>query len=361
MMNLPFTPPAPDYPAFERMLTGQEAPRRVHLAELRMDTELVQWVTENVFGEPWVAAPEPPAVYWPQYIRFCERLGYDFFCHWSFPWTGLPALRERRGADTAALGAGERAWVAEEAGIIGDAEDFRRFPWERVGYDLAPLDALEDALPAGMRLAVSTHWFAFVSQRLLGMERFFVLSHDDPALVQAALDRWGEQVYAYYEACLRRESVVAIFHSDDLGHKTATLLAPDWLREHVLPWLGRFADLAHSYGKQFWLHSCGNTLALMEDFIETVGIDAYHSFQDVVFPVTEFHRRYGDRIGALGGVDMDALARMPLDQFHEYVRGILAVCQPRGRYALGAGNSLANYVRPDNYLAMLEEAWNWQN
>lgn len=354
-MNLPFTPPAPDYPAFERMLTGQEPARRVHVAELRMDEEIVRWVTEEVFRERWIEHGQ--AGYWPQFLHFCERLGYDFFCYWGFPWTGLPALRERRGADTAALGVGQRAWVEEEAGIISDWDDFRAFPWEAIGFDEGPLDALEAALPPGMRLAASTHWFAFASQRLIGMEKLFLLSHDDPALVRAVLDRWGELVYAYYEACLRRPGVAAVFHSDDLGHKTATLLSPDWLREYVLPWLQRFAALAHSYEKQFWLHSCGNTLALMEDFLSDVRIDAYHSFQDVILPVTEFHRRYGDRIGVIGGVDMDALGRMPVEEFRGYVRGILDACQPRGRYALGAGNSLANYVRPENFLAMLEEAW----
>jgi uroporphyrinogen decarboxylase len=234
-MKLPFEPSATDYPAFQRMITGQEPPRRVHVAELRMNEKLVRWVTEEVFGERWVAQEEDRERYWPQFIRFCERLGYDFFCYWGFPWTRLPELRERRRADTAALGGGERAWVEEEAGIIGDWEDFRRFPWEAVGYDEEVLDLLEAALPPGMRPAVNTHWFAFVSQRLLGMERLFLLSHDDPALVRAVLDRWGEQVYAYWEACLRRLGVAAVFHADDLGHKTATLLSPDWLRESVLP------------------------------------------------------------------------------------------------------------------------------
>jgi uroporphyrinogen decarboxylase len=30
---------------------------------------------------------------------------------------------------------------------------------------------------------------------------------------------------------------------------------------------------------------------------------------------------------------------------------------PGGRYALGSGNSVANYVPIENYFAMLEEGW----
>jgi uroporphyrinogen decarboxylase len=37
------------------------------------------------------------------------------------------------------------------------------------------------------------------------------------------------------------------------------------------------------------------------------------------------------------------------------VRETLSVCQPGGGYCLGTGNSVANYLPVDNYLAMLEE------
>jgi uroporphyrinogen decarboxylase len=37
------------------------------------------------------------------------------------------------------------------------------------------------------------------------------------------------------------------------------------------------------------------------------------------------------------------------------VRETLKVCQPGGGFALGTGNTVANYVPVDNYLAMLDE------
>lgn len=352
--------PHPDYPAFESMLRGLEPPSRVHFCELRMDEEFVRHATERWFGENWIDRESDATAYHQQFVRFAARMGYDLYCYWGFPWTGLPALPERVAADTAALGTGTRSWVAEGGGLIATREELEAFPWEEVGFDLTPLEAMEAALPEGMRLAVSTHWFAFVFQRLLGEERTFLLSHDDPGLVREALDRWGERVLAYYAACLARPSVAAVLHSDDLGYKTGTLMSPAWLRENVFPWLARFAELAHSRGKLFVLHSCGNTLEIMEDLIEDVKIDGYHSFQDVIIPVSEFHRRYGGRIGVIGGVDMDALGRMPAGELRDYVRRTLRECMPRGRYALGAGNSLANYVRPENYLAMMEEGWRWE-
>ena len=144
-----------------------------------------------------------------------------------------------------------------------------------------------------------------------------------------------------------------------MGFNTSTIVSPEVLRKLVLPWHKRFASLAHEYGKMYWLHCCGNVLTLMEDFIEDVKIDAFHSFQDAIIPVREFKKRYGDRIATLGGVDVDKLCRLDERSLREYVRNVLDECMP-DRYALGSGNSIANYVPVKNYLIMLDEGVKWE-
>jgi uroporphyrinogen decarboxylase len=94
----------------------------------------------------------------------------------------------------------------------------------------------------------------------------------------------------------------------------------------------------------------------MEDLIGDVKIDGKHSFEDAILPITEFHARYGDRIASLGGVDVDLLTRGSEQDVRGRVREIVGACHPRGRYALGSGNSIPSYVPVANYLAMLDEA-----
>ncbi|MGQ9555741.1 MAG: hypothetical protein ACUVWR_16705 [Anaerolineae bacterium] len=72
--------------------------------------------------------------------------------------------------------------------------------------------------------------------------------------------------------------------------------------------------------------------------------------------VEEFHRLYGDRIASLGGVDVDILARGSVEDVRRRTRQIIDACAPLGRFAIGSGNSIPNYVPLANYLAMLEEA-----
>jgi uroporphyrinogen decarboxylase len=174
------------------------------------------------------------------------------------------------------------------------------------------------------------------------------------ALVEAVFEVWGRKVYDAYAACVECPNVGAIFHADDLGYRTSTMLSPAFLRKNVFPWFAKYAALAHERGLTYWYHSCGNPLEIMEDLIEDVRIDAFHSFQDPIITAGDFLGRYGDRIAALGGIDMDKLARLAEPELRAYVRATLDECMP-GRFALGSGNTVANYVPTENYLAMLDE------
>ena len=108
------------------------------------------------------------------------------------------------------------------------------------------------------------------------------------------------------------------------------------------------------------LHCCGYVNSVMEDLISDVGIDAKHSFEDAIEPVTSFKAWYGDRIGVVGGIDMDVLARSSPEAVAEYTRKVLEECAPSGGYALGTGNSVANYIPMENFFAMLKEGWKFR-
>ena len=140
-----------------------------------------------------------------------------------------------------------------------------------------------------------------------------------------------------------------------MGFRSGTLISPKDLREFVLPGHALMARLAHKAGRPYLLHSCGNLDAIMPDLIDDVQIDARHSFEDTIETVVEAKVRYGDRIALLGGIDVDFLCRADEDAVRRRVRDTLARCQPGGGYCLGTGNSVANYVPLDNYLAMLDE------
>jgi uroporphyrinogen decarboxylase len=382
MINPLLDAPSPDFAGLERMLRGEVAPQRVHLVELGIDGEILEAISERALGKPqpptgprsWrvFGAPALPGecsfsadeegAHLEWLIDMWYRLGYDYVPMWPI-FTGHPPVRQRRMADdTADLPHAQRTWVDEQHGLIRSWEDFERFPWDAIQPDAGGCEYAVAHLPTGMKVAAVAVFYEHVMENLLGYEGLFYLLHDDPELVGQVFERWGQKVYEYYQAVVGLEGVGVLFHGDDLGYKTATLLPPEALRRHVFPWFRRFAELAHAHGKMVWYHCCGNIYrdGLIEDLIDVVGIDALHSFQDVVLPVAEFKARYGERVAALGGADVDKLARLPVDRVRAYVREILDRCVPGSRFAMGSGNSVTNYVPVENYCAMLEECRRWR-
>ena len=95
----------------------------------------------------------------------------------------------------------------------------------------------------------------------------------------------------------------------------------------------------------------------MEDLIDDVKVDAKHSFEDTIEDVCEVKNTYGQRIALLGGIDVDFLCRADEPAIRKRVRKTLDACMPGGGFAIGSGNTVANYVPLDNYLAMVDEAW----
>ncbi|MBD3173852.1 MAG: hypothetical protein GF320_01625 [Armatimonadia bacterium] len=292
------------------------------------------------------------------YFETHRDLGYDAVTVGVGPGFALPewAITD----DVAPLSKGKRGYITGAATRIWDRESFEAYPWpspEQVSY--VPLERAAEAMPEGMAILASAggpcEWLMWI----VGYEALSFMLADDPELVAEIMARIEEQMLAVFAAMASMERVGAVWISDDMGFKTGTFLSPDHMRTYVLPTQRRLARVAHDAGRPVLLHSCGNLSAIMDDLIDDVGIDAKHSFEDAITPVTEAKELWGDRACLIGGVDVDPLTRLSPDEVHAYTLGILDRCAPNGGYILGSGNSVANYVPVDNYLAMLRAWRDW--
>jgi uroporphyrinogen decarboxylase len=381
--DIPVKNPKPDFENLVNVLTGSKEGDRVLSAELLIDEEIKKTILEDYLDETYYPPPvsqwgtdkvdssdrEEKKKYYEKYyrqsIRFWYLMGYSLYSDLTFT-TNFESLNTlvKKTEDTAALSKGVRHWAVEGNGVIRSWQDFELFPWKRaeelIDEYTGLLGSIEKFLPDGMKIgAVATH-FEEPLEWIFGYEGFFYLMSDQPDLVEAVFDKVGKVMYDFYDAALQFESVGYIFHADDLGYKTATLISPEDLGRLVFPWMKKYVDVAHRRGKPFFLHSCGNRDRIMDTLVDEVGIDAIHSFEDVSYPVTRYKEQWGDRVGIIGGVDVDKLARYDEKSLRDYVRGILEICTRGGRYVFGSGNSIANYIPVENYLIMLDEGLKWR-
>jgi uroporphyrinogen decarboxylase len=193
----------------------------------------------------------------------------------------------------------------------------------------------------------------------MGFETMAIKSIEEPELLVDILENLAVLTERAIDMATAHPSSGAVFYGEDMGFNHGTMMHPDFFRKHVLPRHKRFVDTCHRNGKPFILHSCGKIEALMEDLIEDVGIDAFHSFQDKIEPIEKAYRRYGDRISLLGGVDVDLLARGSSEDVRARTRQILEACAPLGGFMVGSGNSVTNYCKIENYYAMIDETRKW--
>ncbi len=345
----------PDYRRLQAVLRREE-PDYVPVYEFFSDVAVQERAIGEVREEPSLPLGGRPDC--DPHIRCQYLLGYDYLS----PGVGFgfssrlsrQPLRDASGFD--------RNYLDDRHAPIKDRQSFEAFDWptpEEVTFEL--VEYCSEHLPEGMKLVANLgggllEWAMW----LVGAEDFCLMVYDDPELVREIIARINDQQVAVARQSASHPVVIACALGDDMGFKTQTFLPPDVLRELIFPGLRRIADAVHASGKAFILHSCGNLTLVMDDLIDMVGVDAKHSYEDVIMPVAEVKRRWGGRVAILGGVDVDMLCRADEPALRSYVRSIVEQCGPGGGYALGSGNSIANYIPPENLRVMLDEAFRCQ-
>ncbi len=345
----------PDWEGLVRTIRRQGTPRRVHFVELFHDGEVRDALAAR-FDLTEGLRPDDPDFERKKRIAVHRFSGFDYV-------TASPAISEiqfhdRVTDDAAGLKReGGRAFRDEHTGPITTWEEFERFRWPNPARPeaLADLEWYQKHLPGDMCIiGVTGHYFELLSW-LMGLETLCYALFDQRDLVAAIARKLDEVLAASVGALLEFDRVRLVWGTDDMGYKTGLLISPRDMREFVLPGHRRAAAMAHAAGRPYLLHSCGNLADIYEDLIADVRIDAKHSFEDTIEDVRELKGKIGRRIALLGGIDVDFLCRSDEAAIRRRVRETLDVCQPGGGYCLGTGNSVANYIPLDHYLAMVDE------
>jgi uroporphyrinogen decarboxylase len=347
---------SPDWEGLLACLSRQGTPARVHYIELFMDAEVKAAICEG-FGLVEDLRRDDPHYTLKREIALQRFLGYDYV-RCGVDEVGIQ-IERLAVSDTAELQrGGGRQFVNEHRGPITSWAEFDSYPWpDPSTITTHNLEWYQANLPEDMCIIGSggfAHFAEYVTW-MMGYETLCYALFEQRDLVAAISQRLIEIYEVVVQRMLQFERVRVIWGSDDMGFRSGTLISPRDLREFVLPGHGAMSRAAHAAGRPYLLHSCGKLDAIMDDLLDDVQIDGLHSFEDTIRDIRDAKKLWGDRIAVLGGIDMDFLCRASPDDVRQRVRDTLEVCLPGGGYCLGTGNSVANYLPIDNYLAMLDE------
>jgi uroporphyrinogen decarboxylase len=328
---------------------ANKRPERLPIYEHLISPSIMEKVLNVQFAELWNGSQADQTEFFSQFCRFFQEMSYDTVSFEVCIGEILP--------DHGAIMGGR-------PGPIQSRDDFNKYPWNELSdlyWKVAEprFQLLSQCMPPGMKALGGVGNGAFeISEDLVGFEYLAYMQTDDPELHRDVYQKIGDLMVEIWTVFLERHSdtfAVCRF-GDDLGFKTSTLTSPVTIRRHIIPQYKRVIDLIKARGKPFLLHSCGNIFSVMEDIID-VGIDAKHSNEDVIAPFDEWIRLYGNRIGLLGGIDVDLLCiKTPDEVFRSVVEQGTRYRSSTKGFALGSGNSIPDYVPVDGYLAMIEAA-----
>jgi uroporphyrinogen decarboxylase len=323
-------------------------PRRVPLYEHGFGPSVMAAVLGQSFWQMMMEGSFDDKV--EAYRRFCEfgvKCGYDVIpvefgaCH---------------------LVQGGEALCGRASGLFRSFADVQNYPWDELTKRFAArfddqYRALAQALPPGMKAVGGVGNGIFeTAQDFVPLTELALLRADDPEAYSLLWQKVGDMFVGLWTWLLdhHADAFAVCRMGDDLGYKSSTMLSPADIRTHIIPHYERIVALAHARGKPFLLHSCGKIFDVMDDIITQARIDAKHSNEDQIASFAVWLERYNDRIGLFGGIDMDLLCRADEQTIRARTLETLRLAEGYRGVAIGSGNSIADYVPVEKFLAMVQ-------
>lgn len=192
---------------------------------------------------------------------------------------------------------------------------------------------------------------------MMGFENFMLSFMEEPEYTGRLLERIADVNVELARNAVRHGADI-IFDTDDYAYNSGPFFSPALYEEYVYPHLKRMVDAVHAEGGYLVKHTDGNIMRLLPGMVET-GIDGIQSIDPLAgMDLGEVKRLYGDRITLWGNIDCgNLMTNGTPEQVRAAVRRCMEQAKAGGGYAICSSNSILSTTKPENYRAMLDEAY----
>jgi uroporphyrinogen decarboxylase len=247
-----------------------------------------------------------------------------------------------------------KAWNLEMTSFIHDRSDLDKFPWEvAADIDFSKLNAVKDLLPEGMKVIAISGKIFTLTWMLMGFNNFALKLVLDESLVAEVFERVATIQFKALETIFALDHVAGVWVVDDIAFGTGPMISPAALKKHVFSWYRKVGQRCHENNRIFMMHSDGDLSMLMDDLI-AMDLDAIQPIDPSCMDMAKVKKMWGDRICLIGNVSNELLRSGSPQEVAARVKELLRDVAPGGGFALGSGNSVPNWARFENYMAMRE-------
>ncbi len=346
---------------------------RVLTALNRGQPDQVPWIENDIEEEIQIALMDGRTDFTPG--EFCRKLGMDGFGY-HFP-TGHGATAGQALQTSGSADAKEAwyhpsrvtfdfvpPWIAE-MGV--DPNTGRTFVKKGLLTDRDSLKYFDDFLPDPdnpARYEKVAEWLekyredfaVFARIRLgsastfesMGLDVFSVMLFEDPDLVKEIHRRfseWSARVVQH----LNKMDFDFIWANDDHADNNSSWVNMEMYEEFIKP---SQMLVANEIRKPWIFHSDGNLFPILDGLV-TLGMNAVHPVQPAAMDINRLKAEYGDKVCIVGNIDLDyTLTRGTPEETEAEVKDRLAKIGRGGGYVISSANSITDYCKVENVLAM---------
>jgi uroporphyrinogen decarboxylase len=247
-----------------------------------------------------------------------------------------------------------RKWASESNGVISNFDDFEKYTFPIASdFEYTNFEKVKPLLPEGMGVIGQYGDIFTMTWEMMGFESFSIALFENEELINSLNERLGNLVLSMFEYFAQSNVVDAIWYSDDIAYTNSLMVSPKVLDKYFFPWLKKIGDLAKHYNKPFIYHTDGILYDVMDRIIDC-GVDAIHPIEPKAMNIADVKKRYGNKLCLIGNIDVDLLSRGTTDQIKKNVYKNVEEAGYNGGYCVGSGNSIPEYVKLENYKAILE-------
>jgi uroporphyrinogen decarboxylase len=161
-----------------------------------------------------------------------------------------------------------------------------------------------------------------------------------------------------YYCELYRLAVAAGAHvvllGDDYSDKNGPMMSPRQFDKLVLPSDAAVVAAIKRAGAHCIKHTDGDIRKIMDQLVGT-GVDCLGPLEPVAgMELEKILDRYPGRIAVMGNISIDLLSRGTPEAVAEQTKQLLSTVSRLGPHILSSANTIAPWVKPENFLAMIK-------
>ena len=158
------------------------------------------------------------------------------------------------------------------------------------------------------------------------------------------------------ENFLALKEIDGVLLGSDWGSQRGLLMAPAMWEDLIRPGEQKEYDLIHGYGKDVWVHSCGNIEAVIPSLVE-MGLDVLNPVQPEAMDIRELKNRHGARLAFWGGLStQQTLPFGTPSAVRQEAQRVIDLLGRGGGYIFSPAQSIQSDVPVENVMALLDVA-----